>query len=165
MFEGGIGVPFIARWPGVIEAGKIDDTSLISAVDLLPTFCEVAGAKPPADYMPDGVSVVEVLKGQPMPQRERPLFWKIDAPWPAKGKPDHWVAWAVVHDRWKLAANRDLSHTELYDIAADVGESADVKAAHTEVAEDLLTKLKEWQATLPVQPTGEVFSELRQETR
>ncbi|MCB1087637.1 MAG: sulfatase-like hydrolase/transferase [Verrucomicrobiae bacterium] len=165
LFEGGIGVPFIARWPGVIEAGKIDDTSLISAVDLLPTFCEVAGAKPPADYMPDGVSVVEVLKGQSMPQRDKPLFWKIDAPWPAKGKPDHWVAWAVVHDHWKLVANNDLTHTELYDIATDVSESSNVSADHPEVAADLLTKLKQWQATLPDEPTGEVFSKLRKEER
>ena len=43
LFEGGIGVPFIARWPGEIAEGKVDDTSLISAVDLLPTFCEIAG--------------------------------------------------------------------------------------------------------------------------
>ena len=42
LFEGGIGVPFIARWPGVIPAGKVDGESLISAVDLLPTFCEIA---------------------------------------------------------------------------------------------------------------------------
>ena len=49
LFEGGIGVPFIARWPGKIAAGKVDDSSLISAVDLLPTFCEIAGAKLPDD--------------------------------------------------------------------------------------------------------------------
>lgn len=163
--EGGIGVPFLARWPGRIAAGKIDDSSLISAVDLLPTFCELAGAEIPDTYTPDGVSIVEVLKGQTLPSREKPLFWKIDAPWPAPAaKPDHWVAWAVVHDRWKLAANRDLSHTELYDIAADVGESTDVKAANPEAAGDLLAKLKEWQATLPEKPTGEVFSELRKST-
>lgn len=43
LFEGGIGVPFVARWPGKIEAGAIDSVSLLSAVDLLPTFCEIAG--------------------------------------------------------------------------------------------------------------------------
>jgi N-acetylgalactosamine-6-sulfatase len=163
LFEGGIGVPFLARWPGRIPAGKVDDVSLISAVDLLPTFCELAGAELPSGYTPDGVSIVEVLKGkETLPKREKPLFWKIDAPWPAQAaKPDHWVAWAVVHDRWKLAANRDLSHTELYAIDTDVSESNDVKAAKPDVGEDLLAKLKAWQATLPEKPVGEVFSELR----
>ena len=47
LFEGGVGVPFIARWPGKIAAGKIDRTSIFSAVDLLPTFCEIAGVKLP----------------------------------------------------------------------------------------------------------------------
>ena len=159
-------MPFLARWPGKIAAGKIDDSSLISAVDLLPTFCELAGAELPDTYTSDGVSIVEVLKGQTLPDREKPLFWKIDAPWPAPAaKPDHWVAWAIVHERWKLAANRDLSHTELYDIAADAGESNDVKAANPEAAGDLLAKLKAWQATLPKKPTGEVFSELREGRR
>ena len=70
LFEGGIGVPFIARWPGKIAAGNTDDSSLMSAVDLLPTFCEVAGADLPDGYTPDGVSQVETLKGKPSPVRE-----------------------------------------------------------------------------------------------
>jgi N-acetylgalactosamine-6-sulfatase len=162
LFEGGVGVPFIARWPNKIASGKIDDVSLISAVDLLPTFCELAGAQLPPDYEPDGISIVEVLKGQTRPSREKPLFWKIDAPWPKPvAKPDHWVAWAVVHDRWKLVANRDLTHTELYAIDTDVSESSDVKAANTDVAANLLARLKAWQSTLPENPIGEVFSKLR----
>jgi arylsulfatase A-like enzyme len=159
LFEGGIGVPFIARWPGRIAAGKVDETSLISAVDLLPTFCEFAGADLPKGYAPDGVSMVEVLKGRPMEKREKPLFWKIGAPWPARaGQPDHWVAWAVVDEHWKLVANHDLSYTELYDIAGDVAESHDLKASKPAVARELLAQLEEWQATLPAKPTGDVFS-------
>ena len=50
ILQGGIGVPFIARWPGKIKAGAIDDVSWISAVDLLPTFCELAGATLPEAY-------------------------------------------------------------------------------------------------------------------
>jgi len=164
LFEGGIGVPFIARWPGKIPAGKVDVVSLVSAVDLLPTFCELAGVTLPANYAPDGVSIVDVLKGKPMETREKPLFWKIGAPWPAHAaRPDHWVAWAVVHDRWKLVANRDLSHVKLFDIAGDVTESKDLKAEKPELANALLARLKNWQASLPEKPTGRVFSKLRQE--
>ena len=64
LFEGGIGVPFIARWPGKIAEGKVDDQTLFSAVDLLPTFCELAGAKFPKGYRPDGISQVDTLKGK-----------------------------------------------------------------------------------------------------
>ena len=162
LFEGGIGVPFIARWPGKIAAGKIDDSSLISAVDLLPTFCELAGAKLPDGYDPDGVSIVEVLRGKPKPRREEALFWKIGAPWPARpAKPDHWVAWAVVHDQWKLAGNRDLSHVELFDISSDVSESSDLSQSKPEIAAGLIKKLEAWRSTLPDKPRGNVFSDER----
>ena len=82
LFEGGIGVPFIARWPGKIAAGKVDNSSLISAVDLLPTFCELAGVSLPKDYRPDGVSQVATLRGQPTTIRSKPLFWKMQSRWP-----------------------------------------------------------------------------------
>lgn len=163
LFEGGIGVPFIARWPGRIAAGKTDAVSLISAVDLLPTFCELAGAELPDGYEPDGNSIVEVLKGTAMPRRDKPLYWKIGANWPARAtKPDHWVSWAVVHDRWKLVANRDLSHVELFEISEDVGENHNLGADHPDVATAMLARLKDWQKTLPASPHGPVFSELRQ---
>jgi N-acetylgalactosamine-6-sulfatase len=162
IFEGGIGVPFLARWPGNIAAGKIDDSSLISAVDLLPTFCELAGAELPEGYTPDGVSVVDVLKGKPMPTRAKPLFWKTGARWPpAEAKPDHWVGWAIVHDKWKLVSNSPQTHTELYDISRDVAEAKDLKAANPDIAAGLLSQIKQWQSTLPEKPTGDVFSELR----
>ena len=67
LFEGGIGVPFIARWPGKIAAGKVDEKSLISAVDLLPTFCELAGAELPESYTPDGREPSANSDGQTQP--------------------------------------------------------------------------------------------------
>ena len=79
LFEGGVGVPFIARWPGKIAPGKVNTSNLISAVDLLPTFCEVAGAELPADYIPDGISQTEALTGAPATPREKPLFWKTSS--------------------------------------------------------------------------------------
>lgn len=163
LFEGGIGVPFIVRWPGVVSAGREDATSLISAVDLLPTFCEIAGVELPADYAPDGVSQVETLKGKPVPVREKPLFWKSGSNWPApKNRPDHWVSFAVAHQNWKLVSSRDGGHIELFDIANDVSESKDLKDANPEVVESMKALLEEWKSTLPEKPTGEVFSERRE---
>ena len=162
LFEGGIGVPFIARWPGKIPAGRVDKTSIFSAVDLLPTFCEIAGVKLPATYKPDGISQVATLRGTGNPLREKPLFWKSPAPWPArKGKPDHWVSYVVASQNWKLVANRDAGYVELYDLLADPLEKTDLKAQHREVVKELLLLLSQWRATLPAKPTGKVFSSLR----
>lgn len=166
LFEGGIGVPFIARWPGRIAAGKVDKRSLISAVDLLPTFCEVAGAELPDSYVPDGVDIVEVLRGKEMPSRGKPLFWKSSARWPApRTRPDHWVSYAVVHKDRKLVSNRDGSHLELYDIAADPYEKRDLKGSEPEVVSALQGLLEEWKATLPARPSGNVFSSERKQER
>ena len=159
LFEGGIGVPFIARWPGKIAAGKVDETSLISAVDLLPTFCEVAGVELPLSYSPDGVSQMSTLLGKGKTKREKPLFWKYDSPWPApKNRPDHWVSYAIADQNWKLVANQDSSYLELYDIAADLHEKSDLKKKNPEVVKQLLKKLAQWKETLPAKPEGNVFS-------
>lgn len=163
LFEGGINVPFLARWPGRIAAGAVDDESLISAVDLLPTFLELAGAELPDDYEPDGVSQVAVLKGETTaPTREKALFWKTNSRWPAtEEKPEHWASWVVVHENWKLLLNIDLSYRELYDIASDPLEKKDLSEEKPDVVDDLEKLLADWRATLPDKPTGNVFSEER----
>jgi arylsulfatase A-like enzyme len=159
LFEGGIGVPFIVRWPGQVAAGVVDKVSLISAVDLLPTFCEVAEVELPVSYEPDGMSQVAVLKGQSAPSREKPLFWKFDSPWPAQAtRPDHWVSYAIVDQTWKLLTNKDSSYVELYDIAKDPYESKDLKQQNPEVVRLLLDQIEGWKATLPDSPQGGVFS-------
>jgi N-acetylgalactosamine-6-sulfatase len=164
LFEGGIGVPFIARWPGKIKAGEIDNSSLISAVDLLPTFCEIAGAKLPKTYKPDGISQVKTLQGTPYPTRTKPLFWKIDAHWPINNTmPNHWGSYAIVDNHWKLVANKDLSHVELYDIANDTYEKNDLKAENSKVVDQLKTKIIEWKKTLPKKPNPKLFSKERKE--
>ena len=159
LFEGGIGVPFIARWPGRIAAGKVDTTSLLSAVDLLPTFCELAGATLPESYQPDGISQVAALMGNGESTRDKPLFWKMQSGWPIqKARPYHWVSWAIVHENWKLLANRDHSYAELYDLAADPFEKTNLADQNPDVAERLLGRLDNWKATLPDSPSGDVFS-------
>ena len=164
LFEGGINVPFIARWPGKIAAGKIDDRSLMSAVDLLPTFCEIAGAELPVDYQPDGISQLEVLKGQATPTRPKPLFWKIGAHWPPReSQPYHWAAYAIVDQNWKLVSNHDASHVELYDIANDPLETTDLNQSKPEIVASLLGKIDDWRATLPAKPSGDVFSAERKQ--
>ncbi|MFY9253948.1 MAG: sulfatase-like hydrolase/transferase [Fuerstiella sp.] len=159
LYEGGIGVPFIARWPGRIAAGKVDDQSLISAVDLLPTFCDLAGVTLPESYRPDGVSQVAVLTGTASPKRPSPLFWKMAGSWPIKARqPHHWVSYAIVQDHWKALTNEDSTYAELYDLTADPFEKSDLSKLHPLVVSQLLTQIADWKSTLPERPQGNVFS-------
>ncbi|KAA5539187.1 sulfatase-like hydrolase/transferase [Roseiconus nitratireducens] len=162
LFEGGIGVPFIARWPGKIAAGKVDRTSMISAVDLLPTFCELAGAELPLDYQPDGISQVKALTGTQTSTREKPLFWRMQSAWPIpRAKPYHWASYAIVHGQWKMLTNRAGDYRELYNLADDPLEQKDLSKMHPDVTRRLQSEIESWQATLPESPSGGVFSELR----
>jgi N-acetylgalactosamine-6-sulfatase len=164
LFEGGINVPFIARWPGRIPAGATDNVSLISAVDLLPTFCDIAGAELPADYEPDGVSQLATLTGTAAPVREKPLFWRMSGRWPINpSQPYHWVAFATVQGTSKLLANRDLSHFELYDLSKDPLEKTDLATEQPKEAERLLKLIRDWQPSLPSEPSGDVFSAERRQ--
>ncbi|MBU2950957.1 sulfatase-like hydrolase/transferase [Tamlana agarivorans] len=163
LFEGGIGVPFIVRWPGKVKAGVIDNTSLMSAVDLLPTFCELAKVTLPENYESDGISQVATLEGAEYPLRTKPLFWKYNARWPASNRtPDHWVSYAIVDQNWKLVANYDLSYVELYDITKDTYEKSDLKEGNAAVVEALINKIKKWQAELPTGPDSKLFSKERE---
>jgi len=162
LFEGGIGVPFLARWPNKIPAGRVDKSSIFSAVDLLPTFCELANVKLPSSYQSDGISQVSTLMGKGEAKRSKPLFWRTSAPWPAQeAKPDHWVSYVVVSEQWKLCLNRDLEYVELFDLVKDPLEKKNVASKQVKVVSRLKTKLNDWLASLPEKPTGDVFSSLR----
>lgn len=162
LFEGGIGVPFIARWPGKIAAGKIDDQSILSAVDLLPTFCELGGAPLPSGYTPDGISQVATLMGDGQTTRSKPLFWKTSGSWPKKEhQPNHWASYAIVDQQWKMLANEDLSYSELFDLVADPLEKTNLSDSNPEVVKQLVSKLNGWKSELPAKPTGDVFSSER----
>lgn len=164
LFEGGIGVPFIVRWPEKVAAGKTNDHSMISAVDLLPTFLEVAGAKMPEGYHPDGLSQVKALTGKSKATgREKPLFWKMKSRWPAsKAKPYHWVSYAIAHKNWKLLASEKSEHVELYDIVADPLEKRELSKENSEVVKSLLEQLENWKITLPEEADASCFSNLRE---
>ncbi len=134
--EGGIRVPGIVSWKGRVKAGVSDVP--VSNVDLLPTFCELAGVKPPATL--DGASLVPLLDGKGV-KRSAPLYWQYDK---ALGGHQH----AVREGRWKLLAGAKLAKPELYDLEADLAEKKDVAAAHPERVSALLKAMQERYAAI-----------------
>ncbi|WP_372798519.1 sulfatase [Pontiella sp.] len=157
LYAGGIRVPFIARWPGVVPAGKTDRDAVLTAVDLLPTFVELAGAQLPADYQPDGVSMVSALKGEKF-ERTKPIFWE----WrPARNHPILWPHFGVSDGTWKLLYNEKLGKAELYHVHDDWAEARDVSAEHPETVEQLKKQIAGFEKSLPPEPPAGCFSRLR----
>lgn len=148
IYEGGVRQPLVVRWPGKIKPGVFDETSVIGAVDFLPTVCALAGVKLPADLPLDGEDTSDILlSGQPR-QRKGPLFWEWRST--VAGHPDYAPPPIAVRDgQWKLLLNRDRSRVELYDIPADPAETNNLAPANPEIVKRLSRLALEWKATLP----------------
>ncbi|MGE3175080.1 MAG: arylsulfatase [Planctomycetota bacterium] len=134
VYEGGIRVPMIARWPGRIAPGTVTDH--VSAFqDVLPTLAALAGAEPPADC--DGISFAPILRGEPTAQAEHAeLLWDF---------PGYGGQLAMRAGDWK-AVRRGLrkdpdAPIELYDLAADPGEQRDAAADHPERAAAMAARM------------------------
>ncbi len=158
LYAGGVRVPFIARWPGVVPAGKVNQTSVITAVDILPTFMELAGQDLPKAYQPDGESVVSALKGEDF-KRKKPIFWEWK---PAKEHPEIWPQLGIRDGKWKLLLNEELGKSELYNIDEDWEETADLSNKYPEILENLTQQLNNWKKTLPLEPEESCFSAERE---
>jgi N-acetylgalactosamine-6-sulfatase len=148
LYAGGIRVPFIVRWPGVAPKGKNDATSVITAVDLLPTFLEVAGVEMPDDFQPDGQSVVSAFMGKGF-EREKAIYWE----WKGGISKDYtWPSIGIRDGRWKLITNKKLKRSELYDIENDWAEAEDVAEDNPGIVQKMSEKLDAWKASLPTKP-------------
>lgn len=125
MYEGGLRVPAIARWPGVIQPGTVSDVPWYFA-DVLPTLAGVAGAPTPPGL--DGVSLYPLLLGGEGPDREL-MYWELQ-----RGGT---LRQAVRMGSWKAVRNGPDAATELYDLAADPAESMDVAQTHPGIVNEM----------------------------
>lgn len=148
IFQGGVNVPFIVRWPSRVNAGSIDSTSVLSAVDLLPTFIELTGKKLPDDYQPDGESFTTIFDNKGF-SRSKPLFWEWRFPVENSNRPDGWVNAAVRYGDWKVLADSTRSRIELYNIKKDRFENQNLVASNRKEANELLAMWDEWKLQLP----------------
>jgi arylsulfatase A-like enzyme len=137
LYEGGIRVPMIARWPGRIRPGQTSD-QVWAFWDFLPTACTLAGVRSPAGI--DGLDVSPALMGRRLPHP--PLYWEFH-----EGR----FAQAVRDGRWKAVRNDAGLPVELYDLKEDVGEQRDLAGQHPDAAarmaglmEEMRTESEHW---------------------
>jgi arylsulfatase A len=120
LYEGGIRVPMIARWTGVIPAGRVSSQPW-AHWDVLPTLAEVAGARPPEGL--DGISMTRALRGEAQPEHAI-FYWEFH---------ERGFQQAVRMGSWKAVRLSVGAPLELYDLERDPGEERNVAAAHPDV--------------------------------
>ncbi|MEK7407672.1 MAG: sulfatase-like hydrolase/transferase [Acidobacteriota bacterium] len=133
LWEGGIRIPCLMRWPGVLAEGKlINQVSL--TMDIAPTLLAATGASAPAGRKLDGVNLLPVLTGKagPFP---RTVFWR--------SKRGENLRKAIRRGDWKLVI--DNGKEELHDLAADEREQRDLLAAQPAIAREFRARLAEWE--------------------
>lgn len=123
LYEGGIRVPLIARWPGHVPAGRTS-AEIIPFWDLLPTLAELAETQPPPGI--DGRLAADALRGGKRGMPPEYLYWDY-------GHTREKYAQAVRLGNWKGVRTSAGSPLELYDLAADPGETQNVAIRHPEV--------------------------------
>ncbi|HEX3720954.1 MAG TPA: sulfatase-like hydrolase/transferase [Verrucomicrobiae bacterium] len=152
LYEGGIRVPFIVRWPGHTTAGRVDEGTVLEAVDLFPTLCAIAHATPPSGVAFDGENMTETLVNEPI-AHARTIFWEygrkskfFNYPGPVFDRSPHI---AVREGKWKLLVNADGTSTELYNMEADMGETNNLVQQEAETAQRLKAAALAWRRSLP----------------
>ncbi len=144
LYEGGLRVPLLVRWPGKIAPG-VNATPVV-LTDLMPTMLEWAGVDPAkADGPLDGVSLAKLFAGEVL--APRPLFWHFPNYTNQGGRP----VGAVREGDWKLVENYEDESVELFDLAKDPGETTNLATAEKARADDLQKKLREWRKRVGAQ--------------
>lgn len=158
VYEGGIRVPGIIRWPGHIKPGLVS-AEPVSGVDVLPTLCEITGIAPPADRTLDGISVLPLLRGEAL-RRPKPLYWqniaaagpkvairvgpwkllaKLEGPRPPPGSD-------ITAGGLELIKKGKLTGLELYNLQDDPAERTELSALRPQELAELSATMHRFHA-------------------
>ena len=136
-YEGGIRVPLIVRWPGMVKAGSVSDVP-VSSVDFFPTFCEMASVKLDPKHKIDGVSLMPLLRQTGKFERDA-LFWHY--PHYTDRTTPHGI---VRQGDFKLIEYFEDGRLELYNLKTDIGEHDNLAASQRDKAREMQQVLADW---------------------
>ncbi|MBD3266183.1 sulfatase-like hydrolase/transferase [bacterium] len=136
-YEGGVRSPFIIRWPGRVPAGKVNESSVISGIDWLPTLCGIADIEiDKKDF--EGEDISDIWTGANR-SRQSPLFWKAN---------NRNALVSMRDGKWKIHLRKN-GQAELYDLQTDVEERYNLAEPRKDIVAKLKGKIDAWESTLP----------------
>mgnify|MGYP003604099653 CR=1 FL=1 len=147
LFDGGIRVPFLVRWPGQTPGGKVCDDTWLSSVDMVPTFMEAAGLRMPPEWKPDGTSALSALHGGAF-KRGNPMMWE----WrnaDCTGNDESITGWPMLGIRHGEFTGRQ----ELFDTFTDPAQTRDISTDKPQLVRDLSVQIEDYSKALPGYPT------------
>ena len=143
VYEGGLRIPLLVRWPGHLPAGQVTETPVLNT-DWLPTLLELAGLRPPTGL--DGISFAGLLTGGgTLPPR--PLFWHFPHYTNQGSRPSG----AMREGNWMLIEYYDDPAVELYDLATDIRETQNLSARYPERVAKMRASLAAWRRSVNAQ--------------
>ena len=149
VWEGGIRVPALIRWPGRIPAGKVSDQVGIT-MDLTASILAITTAAVPADARLEGTNLFPILEGKTA-ETERTLFWRTSV----GGRMQR----AVRHGEWKLVL--DGNHTFVFNLRTDISERHDLASRRQDIAQKLRRLLDDWERDVDGEAKGTREASLR----
>ena len=160
LYEGGIRMPFMVRWPAKINPGQVNTNTVICSVDIFPTLCAIAGVKTndkTINYKLDGVDMSKTFTGNQNTIRKQPLFWEFGKQFVKNENRNGKSPNIAMRDGdWKLLVNYDGTEVQLYNLANDVYETTNVAAENPEITEKMKNAAIEWFNTAFRQYAGEL---------
>jgi len=132
MFEGGLRVPCIIRWPGKVPPATVS-SEFLTSMEIFPTLCQAAGAKPPKDVILDGFDMTEVLTGRKKSPRNA-MFWQRRGDKAARVGKYKWV--------------QSQKGSGLFDLEKDISEQNDLSTKHPEILNRLKQNFATWKQNM-----------------
>ena len=132
MWEGGLRVPCIIKWPGKIEKGRISD-NFISSLELFPTILDMAGVEKPGSLVLDGFNIMPLLTEEKNLNREE-MYWEFREEYAAR----------IGNFKWIESEMRE-THNGFYDLSEDIGEKHDISETEAAELRNVKNKFQQWQ--------------------
>lgn len=142
LYEGGIRVPLIVKWPGVVQPATQSD-EVVCSYDLYPTFIDMAGANRPANQVTDGLSLLPILKGKESTLNRKALYWHFPTSMWARHPQG-----AIRMGDYKLIEDYDDGSLQLFNLKDDIGETVNLVDKQPAVAQKLYQNFADWRKAM-----------------